>query len=127
MKKLIYFPIVLFILLLAVSCTKDAAVKPSSAAPQDPPATISLDNNTGAAYEADFIGSTSKYSVDMPANSKKEISVKADSYKLEVYPTGGSYAPHSIEWNGQPAVKNVRADFSGLQIADSSHSDLLIY
>jgi hypothetical protein len=124
MKKLIYFPIVLFILLLAVSCSKDAAVKPSSA-PQDPPATISLVNNTSADYMATFIG-TSNYSVDMPANSRKEVSVNPDSYKLEVYPTGSSYAPHSIEWNGQPAVKSARANFS-MTIADGSQSELLIY
>ncbi len=125
MKKLIYLPIVLFILLLAVSCTKDAAVKPSSAAHQDSPATISLVNNTGAAFEAELVGS-SNYSVEMPANSRKEISVAADSYKLEVYPTGSSYVPHSFEWNGQAAVKSARADFS-MTIADGSHSDLLIY
>jgi hypothetical protein len=124
MKKLIYFPVVLFILLLAVSCSKDAAVKPSSA-PQDPPATISLVNNTSADYQAEFIG-TSKYSVDMPANSRKEISVAADSYRLEVFPAGGTYSTHSIEWNGQPAVKGARAEFS-MTIADSSLSDLLIY
>jgi hypothetical protein len=125
MKKLIYFPVVLFILLLAVSCSKDAAVKPSSSR-QDPPATISLVNNSGADYMAEFIG-TSKYSFDMPANSRKEISLKADSYKLEVYPATGSYSAHSFEWNGQPAVKSARAEFSDLLISDSSHSDLLIY
>jgi len=56
MKKLIYSPLVLFIVLLAVSCQKDDSVaKPSDKVQlQDSLATVSLINNSNTAYEVAF-------------------------------------------------------------------------
>ncbi len=128
MKKLIYFPLVLFINLLDVSCTKDpGAVAPAAVGqqPQASPATIDLDNNSSTAYAVEFVGMT-KYAYDMPAHSKQEITIKGDTYSIEVScPAGGT--PRSIEWNGQNAVTALHANFPGVAIAGSSLEELLIF
>ena len=127
MEKLIYSQFVLFIILLVVSCTKDATVTPEpSVSPQDAPASIDLSNDSGTAYEADFIGTT-KYAVDMPAHSKQEIKVKGDTYNIEVHSLGINALPDSIAWNGQPAVVALRAHFNGIAIADNSLEALFIH
>ena len=141
MKNLIYLPFALLTMLLAVSCTKDASVAPSSnvsiptlsdtkpAPNQDTQAgtaTVNLINTTGSAYQASFSG-TSPYTVDMPANANQEILVKAGTYSIQVYPSDGHYAAHSFTWNNLLPVISARAYFSSVAIAANSHQELLIY
>jgi hypothetical protein len=129
MKKLIYFPLVLFINLLDVSCTKDpkGAVAPAAAAQQPvaSSATVDLDNNSGTAYAVEFIGTT-KYDFDMPAHSKQEVSIKGDNYNIEVS-SSGTATPSSIEWNGQTPVKALHTNFTGVAISGNSLDELLIF
>jgi hypothetical protein len=126
MKKLIYFPFALFIILMAVSCKKDDSVKPISPPPSsDSMATVSLVNNSGTAYEVAFDGMT-KYTVDMHANGRQAIQVKAGTYNVQVYPTG-TYASHTIAWSGLAPVISARAFFSNVLIKPADQQNLLIY
>jgi hypothetical protein len=125
MKKLIYFPFALFIILMAVSCKKDDSVTQIPPPPSDSMATISLVNNSGIAYEVAFDGMT-KYTVDMQANGRQAIKVKAGTYSVQVYPTG-TYASHTISWSGLAPVISARAFFSNVLIKPGDQQNLLIY
>lgn len=126
MKNLIYFPIVLFIILTAASCTKDAAVKPTSVDSLPPnSATVRLINTSGNAYQVAFNGET-KYTAEMPANGRLEVTVKAGSYNIQVYPTG-TYASHTITWSGMAPVISARASFDNVLIKSADQPELLIY
>jgi hypothetical protein len=126
MKKLIYFPFALFLILLAASCQKNDPL-PSLSSPQPPDsvATVSMVNNSGCAYEVAFDG-MAKYTADMPANGRQTITVKAGTYNIQVYPTG-TYASHTISWNSLAPVISARASFNGVLISSSSSQGLLIY
>jgi hypothetical protein len=129
MKKLIYFPLALFINLLGVSCSKDpaGAVAPAASGQQGVAnaATIDLDNNSGTPYAVELVGTT-KYDFDMPAHSKQEVTIKGGDYNLEVS-SSGTAAPSSIEWNGQAPVTAQHANFTGLAISGNSLEELLIF
>lgn len=129
MKKLIYSPFVLIIILLAASCQKDdSAAKPKALLdpPQDSLATVSLVNNSNTSFEVSF--SKSGYTVDVPENGRQSISVKAGTYDIEVYPAGsGNYTSHNIAWDNLAPVYGPRANFDHVQIAASSLQSLLIY
>lgn len=125
MKKLIYFPFALFIILTAASCNKDA-IKPKPPLPSsDSVATVSLVNTSHDAYQVAFIGKT-KYTVDMSASGRQEVTVKAGKYDIQVYPTG-NYASHTITWNSLAPVISARAYFSSVLITSGDSPELLIY
>jgi hypothetical protein len=125
MKKLIYFPFALFIILMAASCSKDVSVKPIKAASLPNSATVSMINTSGSAYQVAFLGDD-QYTVDMPASGRLQVTVKAGNYNIQVYPTG-AYAPHTITWSGLAPVISARASFDNVLIKSADQPELLIY
>jgi hypothetical protein len=125
MKKLIYFPFALLIILMAASCKKDDSITQIQPSQSDSMATISLVNNSGTTYEVAFDGMT-KYTVDVQAYGRQAIKVKAGTYSIQVYPTG-TYASHTISWSGLAPVISARASFSNVLIKPADQQNLLIY
>ncbi|WP_426671437.1 hypothetical protein ACPPVU_09380 [Mucilaginibacter sp. McL0603] len=127
MKNLIYSPFVLFIVLLAASCQKEPLVQQSKEIqPQDSLVAVSMINNSSTPYEVSFQGTT-KSTVDIQANSRQVISVKAGAYNVEIYPAGASsYTSHTISWGGLAPINGPRANLNVL-IPLASSQALLIY
>jgi hypothetical protein len=123
MKKLIYFPFALFIVLMAASCSKDSSniVIPNVRDTTN----VTMINASGSAYEVAFLGEI-RYIVDIPAAGRQEVTVKAGNYDINVYPTSIA-ASHTITWSNLAPVVSDRAYFSSVPIKAKDHTELSIY
>jgi hypothetical protein len=131
MKNLVYYPTLLCLFLIIVSCNKNDTPVPVKSAGKPDTATVkqtgksicdsakmvpfNLANSTGInSFMISFVGDHT-YIFNFPSNGSKTVLIKPGKYAVSIPPTG-NYSNHAFALDGQASPKGPGLAYSLIEV-----------